>query len=167
MWDLDTDTLTLWLRGQSAVVERVEAHDPDELGITIITVLVAKMFPARAPETARAGACAPQKSLSTVWRKFDDVCGSPFRRRLRCSLLTDRLGYARRSRLVCAKNSLPRTSPNLRHTVLRIGALLLESVFDVAVGASNKHLVPGLAPKGKRRVDFHGFLEQSARLERN
>ena len=38
MWALDTDTLTLWLRGQSAVVERVEEHDPDELAITIITV---------------------------------------------------------------------------------------------------------------------------------
>jgi tRNA(fMet)-specific endonuclease VapC len=38
MWALDTDTLTLWLRGQRAVVERVEEHDPDELAITIITV---------------------------------------------------------------------------------------------------------------------------------
>src|SRR6266446_4524568 len=38
MWALDTDTLTLWLRGQPAVVRRVEEHDPDELAITIITV---------------------------------------------------------------------------------------------------------------------------------
>jgi len=38
MWALDTDTLTLWLRGQASVVRRVEAHRADELAITIITV---------------------------------------------------------------------------------------------------------------------------------
>ena len=38
MWALDTDTLTLWLRGHEAVVRRVEAHGPDDLAITIITV---------------------------------------------------------------------------------------------------------------------------------
>ena len=38
MWALDTDTLTLWLRGQATVGQRVEAHAPEELAITIITV---------------------------------------------------------------------------------------------------------------------------------
>jgi tRNA(fMet)-specific endonuclease VapC len=38
MWVLDTDTLTLWLRGYVLVVRRVEERDPDELAITIITV---------------------------------------------------------------------------------------------------------------------------------
>ena len=45
--------------------------------------------------------------------KFGDVCDSPFRRRLRCSLVTDRCGYAPHSRLACAKNFLPHTSPYL------------------------------------------------------
>ena len=38
MWALDTDTLTLWLRGDAAVGRRVEDHDPDELSVTIVTV---------------------------------------------------------------------------------------------------------------------------------
>ena len=38
MWALDTDTLTLWSRGQATVGQRVEAHAPEELAITIITV---------------------------------------------------------------------------------------------------------------------------------
>jgi tRNA(fMet)-specific endonuclease VapC len=38
MWALDTDTLTLWFRGQPLVVRRVEAHPADDLAITIVTV---------------------------------------------------------------------------------------------------------------------------------
>lgn len=38
MWVLDMDTLTLWLRGQRAVVERVALASPEVLAITIITV---------------------------------------------------------------------------------------------------------------------------------
>ena len=38
MWALDTDTLTLWLRGQASVVQRVDAHPSESLAITIITV---------------------------------------------------------------------------------------------------------------------------------
>src|SRR5437879_3760486 len=38
MWALDTDTLTLWLRGQATVVRRVEANAPEDLATTIITV---------------------------------------------------------------------------------------------------------------------------------
>jgi len=51
---------------------------------------------------------------STGRRKFDDVFGGPFWRRLRCSHLipTGRDGYARCSRLVCAK--IPR---RLRHRI--------------------------------------------------
>lgn len=35
---LDTDTLTLWLRGQPSVCQRVAAEKPENLAITIITV---------------------------------------------------------------------------------------------------------------------------------
>src|SRR4029077_3179242 len=45
--------------------------------------------------------------------------GRSFWRRRRCSLLTDPCGYARRSRLVCAKNPLPPTCPYLRIRPLR------------------------------------------------
>jgi tRNA(fMet)-specific endonuclease VapC len=38
MWALDTDTLTLWLRGHATVVRRVAEHQPEFLAITIITV---------------------------------------------------------------------------------------------------------------------------------
>ena|SRR5438093_228387 len=38
MWALDTDTLTLWLRGHDKVGQRIEGHAPEELAITIITV---------------------------------------------------------------------------------------------------------------------------------
>ena len=39
MWALDTDSLTLWLRGHESVVQRVPLHPPDELAITIEEVL--------------------------------------------------------------------------------------------------------------------------------
>ncbi|PYP82170.1 MAG: nucleic acid-binding protein [Blastocatellia bacterium AA13] len=35
---LDTDTLTLWLRGHPRVCERIAAHDPSELCTTIVTI---------------------------------------------------------------------------------------------------------------------------------
>ena len=35
---LDTDTLTLWLRGQARVCERLAAHDPTDLCTTIVTI---------------------------------------------------------------------------------------------------------------------------------
>src|SRR5437764_101510 len=38
MWVLDTDTLTLWLHGQTLIGRRVSEHNPDELAVTIITI---------------------------------------------------------------------------------------------------------------------------------
>lgn len=38
LWVLDTDMLTLWLRGQETVVTRVAATPPQQLAVTIITV---------------------------------------------------------------------------------------------------------------------------------
>ncbi len=38
MWALDTDTLTLWLRGHPSVMQQVEGHSSDDLAITIVTV---------------------------------------------------------------------------------------------------------------------------------
>jgi tRNA(fMet)-specific endonuclease VapC len=35
---LDTDTLTLWLRGHARVSERIAAHAPSELFTTIVTI---------------------------------------------------------------------------------------------------------------------------------
>jgi tRNA(fMet)-specific endonuclease VapC len=35
---LDTDTLTLWLRGHARVCERITLHDPTELCTTIVTI---------------------------------------------------------------------------------------------------------------------------------
>jgi len=75
---------------------------------------------------ARFGASAPGRSWagvrtrmpSTDHRKFGHVSGGPFWRRLCCSVLTDRCGYGRRSRRVCAKNSSPATRPYMRFPVL-------------------------------------------------
>ena len=38
LWVLDTDMLTLWLRGQETVARRVAATPPHQLAVTIITV---------------------------------------------------------------------------------------------------------------------------------
>jgi tRNA(fMet)-specific endonuclease VapC len=38
LYVLNTDTLTLWLRGQSRVCERIATHDPAELCVTIVTM---------------------------------------------------------------------------------------------------------------------------------
>jgi tRNA(fMet)-specific endonuclease VapC len=38
LWVLDTDMLTLWLRGQEAITARVATTHPQELAVTIITV---------------------------------------------------------------------------------------------------------------------------------
>jgi hypothetical protein len=38
LWVLDTDTLTLWLRGQETVAARIATTPPQQLAITIITV---------------------------------------------------------------------------------------------------------------------------------
>ena len=38
LYVLDTDTLTLWLRDQPRVCERLLAHDPAELCTTIVTI---------------------------------------------------------------------------------------------------------------------------------
>lgn len=38
LYVLDTDTLTLWLRGQARVCERIAKHDPSELCLTIVTI---------------------------------------------------------------------------------------------------------------------------------
>ena len=38
MYALDTDTVTLWLHGHEEVARRVDAQDPEDLAITIITV---------------------------------------------------------------------------------------------------------------------------------
>ncbi len=38
LWVLDTDMLTLWLRGQKTVATRVAAAPPQQLALTIITV---------------------------------------------------------------------------------------------------------------------------------
>jgi len=45
--------------------------------------------------------------LSRPFRKCANISGGSFSRRLRCSLVTYRCGYAPRSRLVCAKNPSP------------------------------------------------------------
>ena len=37
-WVFDTDTLTLWLRGQETIVGRVAATPPQQLAVTIITL---------------------------------------------------------------------------------------------------------------------------------
>lgn len=42
---LDTDTITLWLRGHSSVCQRVAAEKPDNLAVTIITVEVSRKGP--------------------------------------------------------------------------------------------------------------------------
>jgi len=38
LYVLDTDTLTLWLRGQPRVCQRILAQDPTELCTTIVTI---------------------------------------------------------------------------------------------------------------------------------
>jgi tRNA(fMet)-specific endonuclease VapC len=38
LYVLDTDTLTLWLRGQARVCERVAAQDPADLCTSIVTI---------------------------------------------------------------------------------------------------------------------------------
>ena len=38
LWVLDTDMLTLWLRGQETVAARVAATPSEQLALTIITV---------------------------------------------------------------------------------------------------------------------------------
>lgn len=38
LWVLDTDMLTLWLRGQETVAGRVATTPPQQLAVTIITV---------------------------------------------------------------------------------------------------------------------------------
>ena len=38
LWVLDTDMLTLWLRGQETVAARVATTPPQQLAVTIITV---------------------------------------------------------------------------------------------------------------------------------
>ena len=38
LYTLDTDTLTLWLRGQARVCEQIVTHDPSELCTTIVTI---------------------------------------------------------------------------------------------------------------------------------
>jgi len=38
LWVLDTDMLTLWLRGQEAIAARVATTPPQQLAVTIITV---------------------------------------------------------------------------------------------------------------------------------
>jgi tRNA(fMet)-specific endonuclease VapC len=38
LYILDTDTLTLWLRGHIRVCERIAAHGPAELCVTIVTI---------------------------------------------------------------------------------------------------------------------------------
>jgi tRNA(fMet)-specific endonuclease VapC len=38
LWVLDTDMLTLWLRGQEAVAARVATIPPQQLAVTIITM---------------------------------------------------------------------------------------------------------------------------------
>src|SRR4051812_39789782 len=50
---------------------------------------------------------------SGLRHKSGDIPGGSFRRRLRCSLLTDRCGYARRLRPARSENSSPRPSPYL------------------------------------------------------
>jgi hypothetical protein len=58
---------------------------------------------------------------STVTHKFRYISGGPFRRGLRSSLVTDRRGYAPRSRLVRAKNASPPMYRNSWVTVLGLG----------------------------------------------
>jgi tRNA(fMet)-specific endonuclease VapC len=38
LWVLDTDMLTLWLRGQETVTARVAITPPQQLAVTVITV---------------------------------------------------------------------------------------------------------------------------------
>jgi tRNA(fMet)-specific endonuclease VapC len=38
LWVLDTDVLTLWLRGHETIVARVAATPPQQLAVTIITM---------------------------------------------------------------------------------------------------------------------------------
>jgi hypothetical protein len=38
LWVLDTDMLTLWLRGQETVAARVATTPPQQLAVTIITI---------------------------------------------------------------------------------------------------------------------------------
>jgi tRNA(fMet)-specific endonuclease VapC len=38
LWVLDTDMLTLWLRGQETVAARVAITPPQQLAVTIITI---------------------------------------------------------------------------------------------------------------------------------
>ena len=38
LWVLDTDMLTLWLRGQETVATRVATTPPQQLAVTIITI---------------------------------------------------------------------------------------------------------------------------------
>ena len=38
LYVLDTDTLSLWLRGQPSVCQRILAHDPTDLCTTIVTI---------------------------------------------------------------------------------------------------------------------------------
>jgi hypothetical protein len=55
--------------------------------------------------------------LSSGRRKSANVSAGPFWPKLRCSLLTDRFGYARRSRLAWTKKSTSATLPDLRLAV--------------------------------------------------
>jgi tRNA(fMet)-specific endonuclease VapC len=38
LWVLDTDTLTLWFRGDESIAARVAATSPQQLGVPIITI---------------------------------------------------------------------------------------------------------------------------------
>jgi len=40
LWVLDTDMLTLWLRGRETVAARVATTPPQRLAVTIITTVV-------------------------------------------------------------------------------------------------------------------------------
>jgi hypothetical protein len=76
------------------------------------------------------------KKISTGRRKSDSASAGPFWPRLRCSLLTDRCGYARRSRLAWTKKSSAATLSDLPLAVLT--DRLRSEVVAIAKGGTSR-----------------------------
>ena len=65
LWVLDTDMLTLWLRGQATVAARVATTPPQQLAVTIVTIeeVLGGWY------TQTSYVCLPSRNGSLVWRK--------------------------------------------------------------------------------------------------
>jgi subtilisin-like proprotein convertase family protein len=103
---------------ESWSLEATPVPEPATWAIVSSSALLAFALLRRIPKNAlharkafQPGTHFQDPELSGPRRKFGDVPGSSFRRRLRCSSVTDHRRYAPSSRLACTENSLPLTSP--------------------------------------------------------